>query len=310
MAERACFMGIDGGGSRTVAVIVDDEMRELGRGQAGPANYHNVGLESLRSALWAAADQACRRAGCTFADLAGLGCGLAGAGRPEDRQILQQAVSEVIPVRPLVLTHDTEIALVAGTGRREGVVLTCGTGSMAYGMKSLGGDARAGGWGPVLGDEGSGYWIGLCGLRRAVRSHDRRAPATLLGGRILAALGLSRMEELVSWVREKGCVDEIAALAPVVGQCAQDRDAVAREILDRAGRELAALAWAVLRDLGMTNIACEIVLAGGTLGHEPLVVKALEEELARRVPLARVIRPRHEPALGAALLALMARGET
>ncbi len=301
-------MGIDGGGSRTAAVIVDDETRELGRGQAGPANYHNVGLQSLRQALRAAADQACRSADRTLADLAGLGCGLAGAGRPEDRQVLRQTVSEVIPVHPLVLTHDAEIALVGGTGRREGVVLTCGTGSMAYGLNSLGEEARAGGWGPTLGDEGSGYWIGLCGLRKAVRGYEGRARVTSLGGRILAALGLSRLEELVSWVREKGSVDAISALAPVVGQCARDGDVVAEEILDRAGSGLATLAWAVLRDLAMVNTPCEIVLAGGTLGHEPLVVKVLEQELARRAPLARVIRPRHDPAVGAALLVMEARG--
>jgi len=306
MAELARVLGIDGGGSRTVAVIVDHELRELGRGQAGPANYHNVGLESLRRALWTAADRACRSAGCSFADLAGLGCGLAGAGRPEDRQILGQSVSDVIPVHPLILTHDAEIALVGGTGRREGVVLTCGTGSMAYGMNALGRDARAGGWGPILGDEGSGYWIGLQGLRSAVRSYDRRAPVTILRKSILDALCLSRMEELVSWVREKGSVDEIAGLAPVVGQCARDSDQVAREILEQSGRDLAGLASAVLQDLRMTSAASEVVLSGGTLRHEPIVVQVLQGELARCAPLAQVIWPRHESALGAALLALMA----
>jgi len=299
-------MGIDGGGSRTVAVVVDDELRELGRGQAGPANYHNVGLESLRRALWVAAHHACQDAGCTLADLVGLGCGLAGAGRPEDRQILRQVVSEVIPASPLVLTHDAEIALVGGVGRREGVVLICGTGSMAYGMNTSGRGARAGGWGPTLGDEGSGYSIGLCGLRAAVRSYDRRAAPTILGERILAVLGLSRMEELVGWVREKGRVGEIAALAPVVGRCAREGDEVAQKILNQAGREVATLAGAVLKELGMADTACEIVLAGGTFRHQPLVVQALQEELARSSPLAHLIWPRHEPALGAALLALMA----
>jgi N-acetylglucosamine kinase len=309
MAGRLHFMGIDGGGSRTVAVIVDEELRELARGEAGPANYHNVGLEALRRALWVAADQACHGAGYVFADLAGLGCGLAGAGRPRDRQILRQAVSDALPILPLVLTHDADIALVGGTGRREGVVLNSGTGSMAYGVSASGRDARAGGWGPMLGDEGSGYWIGLCGLRSAVRSFDRRAPVTILGGRILDVLGLSKMEGLVNWVREKGRVAEIAALAPVVGQCARDGDGVAQEILEQAGRDLADLAGAVLRGLSMAGSVSEIVLTGGTLRHEPVVVEALEEELARSVPLARTIWPRREPALGAALLVLMAREE-
>jgi len=307
MADRLYLMGIDGGGSSTVAVVADEELHELGRGQAGPANYHNVGLESLRYALWIAADRACQKAGCTFADLGALGCGLAGAGRPEDRVTLRRVVSEVIPVSPLVLTHDAEIALVGGTGRREGVALICGTGSMAYGVNPSGEDARAGGWGPTLGDEGSGYWIGLCGLRSAVRSHDQRAQATVLGGRILDRLGLSGMEELVNWIRDKGRVEEIAALAPVVSQCAEDGDQVAQQILSQAGRELATLAAAVLRELGMTSSGCEIVLVGGTFRHQPFVVQALKEELAQFAPHAEIIWPRREPALGAALLALMAR---
>jgi len=302
-------MSIDGGGTRTVAVVVDETLQELGRGQAASANYHNVGLERLRYALWIAADRACQGAGCAFVDLVALGCGLAGAGRPEDRHVLRRAVAEVIPVSPLVLTHDAESALVGGTGRREGVVLISGTGSMAYGVNAEGRSTRAGGWGPILDDEGSGYWIGLSGLRAAVRSYDGRAPATIVGERILAALGLSRMKELVGWANRRGSVKEIAALAPLVGQCAQARDEIAQEILSQAGSKLAALAGAVLRKLGMTDAACEIVLAGGTFHHQPLVVQALREEMARCAPQARPIWPRHEPALGAALLALMELGE-
>jgi len=285
-------MSIDGGGTRTVAVVVDETLQELGRGQAASANYHNVGLERLRYALWIAADRACQGAGCAFVDLVALGCGLAGAGRPEDRHVLRRAVAEVIPVSPLVLTHDAESALVGGTGRREGVVLISGTGSMAYGVNAEG---RS--------------WIGLSGLRAAVRSYDGRAPATIVGERILAALGLSRMKELVGWANRRGSVKEIAALAPLVGQCAQARDEIAQEILSQAGSKLAALAGAVLRKLGMTDAACEIVLAGGTFHHQPLVVQALREEMARCAPQARPIWPRHEPALGAALLALMELGE-
>ena len=308
MAERLLLMGIDGGGTRTVAVVVDEKLQELGRGRAGPANYHNVGLESLRYALWIAADRACRGAGCTFAHLAALGCGLAGAGRPEDRRALRRAVAEVIPVSPLILTHDAEIALVGGTGRREGVVLISGTGSMAYGVNAAGRSARAGGWGPILDDEGSGYWIGLSGLRAAVRSCDRRAPVTILRERILAALGLSRMEELIGWASKRGSVEEIAALAPVIGQCAQAGDEAAQDILRQAGVKLAGLAWAVLRELEMAGAACQIVLAGGTFRHQPLVTQALQEELAQLAPQAHCIWPRYEPVLGAALLALMELG--
>jgi N-acetylglucosamine kinase-like BadF-type ATPase len=115
------------------------------------------------------------------------------------------------------------------------------------------------------------------------------------------------MEELIGWVREHGYVAEIAALAPVVGLCARDGDATAQEILDRAGSDLASLTKSVLRQLGMIDAECEIVLSGGTLRHEPLVVESLERELARSAPMARAIWPRHESALGAALLAIIAR---
>ena len=297
-------MGIDGGGTRTLAVIVDETLQEVGHGQAGPANYHNVGLESVRCALRLAADRACLDANCALDDLSALGCGLAGAGRPEDRHLLQRVVARAIPVSPLIVTHDAEIALVGGTGRREGVVLVSGTGSVAYGVNASGDSARAGGWGPVLGDEGSSYWIGLAGLRTGVRSYDGRAPATILGQGILAELGLRRMEELVSWTSGRGSMEQIAALASVVGQCAGAGDEAAQGILRQAGGELASLAWAVVCKLGLANTACEIVLAGGTLRHQPMVTQTLRKELARLAPRADPVWPRRGPAFGAAILAL------
>jgi N-acetylglucosamine kinase-like BadF-type ATPase len=298
-------MGIDGGGTRTVAAVLDDTLRELGRGQGGPANYHNVGLESVQEALRTAAQGACREAGCRLDELSALGCGLAGAGRTEDRDVLRQAVAEALPILSLILSHDAEIALVGGTGRREGVLVICGTGSMAYGVNAAGVSARAGGWGPILDDRGSGFWIGRCALRSAVRGYERRGPPTALGAEILQALALSRMDDLIRWASTKGSVQEIAGLAPWVGRCAQAGDHVAQRILRRAGRELASLVEAVLRQLDMADMACEVVLAGGTLRHQPLVREALCEGLGRLAPRARLIWPRHEPVVGAALLALM-----
>ncbi len=183
---RAFVLGIDGGATRTVCLIADEAGTEVARAVGGPSNHQAVGVEAARRALAQAIAQACDAAGNP--PLAAACWGMAGLDRPEDGRILNALAAELLPGVPVAVVHDADIALVGGAGgSRVGVVVIAGTGSIAAGYDIAGRTARAGGWGHVLGDEGSGYDIARRGLNAATRASDGRAPATALATVVLAA---------------------------------------------------------------------------------------------------------------------------
>jgi len=257
------ILGIDGGGNKTLALLADGAGRVVGRGTAGPSNYQVVGVEATYAALDAAVNAAL--AGVPGVRLAAICLGMAGAGRPQDQAIIQTWAQTRYPGVPALVVHDAQLVLAAGTPAGWGIAIVSGTGSLAYGANPAGQTARAGGWGYLLGDEGSGYAIGLAGLRAVARAADGRAPQTALTGAALSHWGLDGPQGLIGHIY--GAADprtEIARLAPVVKRVGQEGDPAAQVILQAAGRELALAARAVARQLGLDSpIPC--ALAGGVL---------------------------------------------
>lgn len=304
-------LGIDGGATKTECVVMDGEGQVLGRGSGGASNFYSVGVEAAQTALCHAITSACREAGVSLDQIAAVCLGMAGADRPDDT-ITIRAMIEDIAVFPVVrIEHDALAALVGGVGRREGVVIIAGTGAIAYGVNAAGQEWRASGRGPLLADEGSGYDIALRALKAATRADDGRGPATDLGPRILAFLGLEKMEDLGTWAyREPHTWERFAQLAPVVIQVAAEGDAVARDILRTGGRELGLAVVAVIKGLRLTEEAFPIVLAGGVLlARPPDLLQTLKRTVLAAAPRADIRFPRHDPAIGAGLLALEALGE-
>jgi len=310
MERREIFvLGLDGGGSRTVCVVADEDARELGRGLGGASNHQSVGAEAARQAIAEAIAAARRAAGDPPLQAACMG--MAGLDRAEDEQILTGLLQPLLPEASLRLVPDFEIALVGGTGgRREGVIVIAGTGSIAAGHNGSGQTARAGGWGHLLGDEGSGYQIALRGLNAATRAQDGRGAATTLLESLPAAVGAASLEDLASRIYLEGwSVGQVAALAPVVLAAAAEGDAIARGVMAAAGHELSRAAVAVIRALGKEE-PLEVVLSGGIFAGSPLLVEAVQEEIGAFVPGAEVHLPRFEPVIGAVWLALeAARGQ-
>jgi N-acetylglucosamine kinase-like BadF-type ATPase len=301
----AYLVGVDGGGSKTAALLAGPDGAVLGRGSAGSSNHRAVGLERACAAL----DRALRAA---FAD-AGLepdpgrvrmACiGLAGVGRPGDPLPFQAWAARRWPGMPVEFVSDARLVLAAGTPAGWGVAAIAGTGSIAYGRGPDGGEARAGGWGYLLGDEGSGYHIGLAALRAVVRAADGRGPETPLAGLILEAWGLGSVSELVGRVyRPRRSNAEIAALAGLVERAAAGGDPVARDILKQAGEELALAADVVAGRLGLSGpVPC--ALAGGVLVRGEWVARAFLAAAARLGRPLAPVQPVTEPALGAVRLA-------
>ncbi|MGL5196090.1 MAG: N-acetylglucosamine kinase [Chroococcales cyanobacterium] len=312
-------LGIDGGGTKTVCLVMDETGTIAGRGEAGPSNYQTIGLaaaaESISQAIASAVDA------LPGIEIVGIGVGLAGVGRPADVQVVQGLVAGLYQESPLpirwnlrsegvVVTHDCAIALVGGTGSASGVAIVAGTGSIAYGCNSQGESKRAGGWGYRFGDEGSGYQIAIAGLRAAARSHDGRGPQTLLTDAFLDYLNLNQLEDLIEVIYRRGWgVTEIAALSPLVDGAAAAGDAIATQILEDAAAELALMTQTVASALFTPDQAFEVVTIGGVWRSVCHLGDRFRDSLCTHFPRVQVISPRHEPAYGAGLLALERLGK-
>jgi N-acetylglucosamine kinase-like BadF-type ATPase len=266
-------VGVDGGGSKTVAVAIDGSGRETGRAVAGSSNYTAVGGATAAAQVLRAVTDAVRQAGGTL-PVRAVWAGLAGIDRPGARDEIRPLL---IPLaNEIRLSNDAELNFGA-LPRGEGVVLIAGTGSIAFGRNGAGATSRAGGWGHIFGDEGSGYDLGRRALRAAAQAADGRGPATTLLPRILAAWELDQPMAMIG--RAHGAADkaEIAALAGVVFAAAKDRDAAARTIIRQAATELAKTAIAAAEPLKLDVVP--MALAGGLLtgeaGYRARVLRAI-----------------------------------
>jgi N-acetylmuramic acid 6-phosphate etherase len=259
-------LGIDGGGSHTVALLAARDGRVLGRGTAGPSNLQTVGPERALRALDEAVAGAFAAAGIARTAAAAACLGLAGAGREADQRIVRDWAARVRLAGNVEVTTDGALLLAAGTPEGWGVAVVAGTGSIACGRSADGREARAGGWGPLLGDEGSGYSLVLGALRVVARAADGRVPATPLQERLLAALGLQHSHELIPclhggrWDRAA-----LAALAPLVLDAADAGDDAAMALVEDGVAGLALAAATVATRLRLDPHRLPLALAGGLL---------------------------------------------
>ncbi|CAG0937596.1 glucosamine kinase [Thermoflexales bacterium] len=295
------IIGLDGGGSKTLALLANTEGQVLGRGTAGRSNYHAIGSEAACAALNAAVQAAFEAAHLTPQRVDAIGLGLAGVDRPPDRAVFEQWIKTQATTG--VIVSDARLVLAAGTPDDWGVAVIAGTGSIVIGRDPAGRADRAGGWGYLLGDEGSGFAIGLSALRAIAQAADGRGPLTQLTDMILAHWSLSKTSELIYQVyRTPVPTQEIAALAELVEVAAAQGDEVAQTLLHEAGYELARTTQAVIKRLQLPKpVPCAI--AGGALLSGERLQQAWRSAVAalglQLDPIARV----DEPAQGAVRLA-------
>jgi N-acetylmuramic acid 6-phosphate etherase len=306
--HSSLVLGIDGGGSHTVALLAtatSDKWTILGRGTAGPSNLQAVGKERALAALDEAVSAAFRGAGMTRCPVAGACLGLAGADRLDDQKVIRAWAERVQLAAKVDVTNDAAILLAAGTPQGWGLALIAGTGSIAFGRRTDGHQARAGGWGYLLGDEGSAYALVMAGLQAVVRAADGRGSATSLTARFLVQLGLNQPQELVAAVYRSGrSRADLAALAPLVLEEAE-KDEVAGALVDQQAQELARAGQAVMRQLRWEG-PVPLALAGGLLlGSEIYRQRVLRALTAFDVPSGPTTLV-EEPAQGAIKLALTA----
>lgn len=312
-AERL-ILGIDGGGTKTVAWLARPTTGEpeiLGRGSAGPSNIQSVGFaaatESLDQAIAAAFDAA----GIPRVALAAAVVALAGSDRDENRAQLACWAQDHRVAQQWAVVHDAQPVLRAGSPENWGVALIAGTGSLAFGRSRDGRTTRAGGWGFLFGDEGSGYSVALAGLRAVMHAHDGRGPETALTEAFLARLGLLSATGLILAVYPHAADRAwVASLADTVVECSRDADLVAGRILDQAADDLSAMVEAVARRLDLGQPGFPLALSGGMLLASAEMRERLAKSLERRgLTPGVVLVP--QPVFGAVCLAqdLVAKAE-
>jgi N-acetylglucosamine kinase-like BadF-type ATPase len=292
------FLGVDGGQSGTAALIGDAEGRMVGWGTAGPCDHVSSGeaREKFLRVMRECIGQAMANAGIQKGRFRSACFGLSGG--PDDKAAL---VHEVVHADRMAVTDDAKIALAGATGGDPGVVVIGGTGSIAFGENARGEIARAGGWGYIFGDEGSGFDIARRAMRAVLREFENRGARTALTPALLEATGTSDANEMLhlfytpEWPRSR-----VARLAQTVDRLAEESDPVAFAILECAAEDLAELAAAVRVQLFREEETALVSWTGGVF--ESRILRERFRALTSAIP------PRYGPAQGALLLAWRAAG--
>jgi glucosamine kinase len=296
------FVGVDGGATRTVVLVTDADGNTLVRREGPPALIRADSARIVTHAIVLQIAEALAQVGNTPADAACLA--LTGLGRDAERLAVMRALETVKVAASWHVTTDAEAALLDAFGMGAGLLVIAGTGSIAWGRAADGTVARCGGWGPLLGDEGSAWAIGRDALTAIARHSDGRGPTTRLGEHVIPALGLREAPDLVGWMDDAPRAD-VAAIAPLVLQAASGDD-VAAAIVARATRHLVDHVRAVQRRLAPWVTPPAVALAGGLLAPGRPMRDRLRNAIVAEMGLECIERA-VDGARGAAAIAIAGR---
>ncbi len=296
-------LGVDGGGTKTHAVVVDEAGRVSGEGFAGPSNPLRVGVDSAATAVREAVDAACDAAGVRRADIDAAEVGLAGVRRADLRERMHETLLGLV-LGTIEVVTDADIALYGATNGAPGLVLIAGTGSICCGLNARGKRTCAGGWGPLAGDEGGGSWLARRALQAVAHAADGRGPATTLGKAACSYFNIAVAEDLSLALYAPSMTNEhIAGFGRYVIAAARKRDAVAKTLITEAGRELGRAAVAVIRKLNMRAESFQVAYVGGVFRADELILAPLREVINDVAPRAYLAPPQLPPAIAATYMA-------
>ena len=305
MSQR--YLGLDAGGTKTFCIIADESGRVLGFGRGGTGNYEVEGVEPAARENRKAVEDALAAAGCTMANISGVGMGIAGADLPEDYEMLEREIfTPLFGQTPRVFRNDSMGGLRGGTREPFGIVIACGTGCVCAGVNRDGKEARVGGLGPEFGDMVSGYSLGAEGLQAVWRARDGVIPPTRLTDHFVKRAGCADVEELfIKAYRQEITYDDLFPMAKLVFDAAMEGDRAACDILAWGGRYLGDMVNACARKLDMGGDHFEVVTAGSVFkGTSPVLVDTMRAVIHRECPHATMAMPIFEPVVGALLLGM------
>lgn len=307
MGTMRFLLGIDGGGSKTAAALSDGQT-VLADHTAGACNLNVVSTEAARLALSEAVYGVLSSAGVPAASVTSVCAGVAGAATPENAAKITGLLAELLPRASIQVIPDMAIALEAAFFGGPGMVCICGTGSIAFGRNERGERARAGGWGRLISDEGSGHWIGQCAVSQCLRALDLGRSSTMVTAIMQHWQVVTREHLLQRCQREQ--LPGFAELFPIVLAAAQASDPLASEILTAGGFELARIAQIVLRRLWPSHHSMEIAITGGVFFNSADVRQVFSNVIRSERPEVSVRLSQRQPVEGALYLAQQALPES
>lgn len=300
--SRRLFFGVDAGGTKTTVLLgeaVDGKLQTMGEATGPAANPRSVGFDTAFKVIQDTLHQAYANAGISFSTAEASCFSVAGAGRTDERRRILDWCAEKRLATKSVAVGDAECLLACIPGESIGIALVAGTGSMAWGRNALGETARAGGYGYLFDDEGSGYWIAARALNHVCKVGDTRCASSSLATSVLDHLQFTSVQELVGWCYEsKDPRSQIASLAPIVfAQSAED--IVAKNIVRDGAQSLASLIVAVSTKLSFPSPGYLLACTGSVLMHQPVYRDLIYAELDRRDAVPREVHWISNPAVGA-----------
>jgi N-acetylglucosamine kinase-like BadF-type ATPase len=306
MSRSTLVIGIDGGGSKTTALIADEQGHALAQIQGKATNPHVVGFDTAAVTLSQLIQGLCSDVRCDPAEIRSVVAGVAGVGREADRKRLREDLAGIlepdgIRLHTVGIETDARIALEAAFGGASGVILIAGTGSIVMGKTARGDIVSVGGWGRILGDEGGGYFIGREALMAVVQELDGRGSAGRLREFISRQLKWETRDQIIAAVYQDRT--DLARLAPIVIEAAAANDLVAQRILQRAATLLVEQARVVVMQMGILK-KVGLVMLGGLAAQDSLYANVLHLKIFKLLPQVDVRAPIHPPANGAVQMAL------
>lgn len=296
-------LGFDGGGTKTECVLVDESGAVASRSLTGASNPLRIGFDRAYSSLTTAATATLAAARLHSSDIAAVCAGMAGAGRSGVSERLSAFFRENFAKSFVHVTSDLEVALEAAAGPAPGVILIAGTGSSTYGRNAHGETARAGGYGPWIGDEGSAYDIGRRAIAAMLHFRDCGLQVPVLGEKVLAAVGSPGWDDLIE-LTAADPDNVFPRMFPVIVEAADGGDTVAREILSTSAKNLAGIVSTLIRRLKIENESFPLAKTGGVFAHSTLLNSEIDQLLHTIAPEAKISVLELSPAVGAARLAL------
>lgn len=299
------IIGIDGGGTKTALKLSDTEGFLITENEGGACNINSMGETVVQNMLKELINSSIIKSGIKLEQVKVICIGTAGVDTDKDKLILEKIIRTTGFKNKIVVTNDSEIALYGGVGGKEGVILISGTGSICYGRNIQGESKRAGGWGHLIGDEGSGYYIGINAINRITKAYDGLEEKSVMTDLILEYLKLENAEGLLEFVYKSGAgKSEIAALAKIVDEAYKQGDSFAEEILLKSAFELFLCSKAVIDYLKLNNKEITLAVNGSVITKNKCIYSEYNRLMKKNYPLIRVAEMKKDAAWGAVILAM------
>jgi len=308
MIKIHCVLGVDGGGTKTQAVLVAPDGSVISESVSGASNPQVVGVKQSAEVVFSLIKECSINANLPMSNIQTIVIGLAGTGRISDKSVFIEEFTNLsrkqdVYFNNVLIETDARVALEGAFASSYGIVLIAGTGSIALGKSEDGKIYRTGGWGRILGDEGSGFSIGRKALNLAIRSFEGRLEKTKLLKLALEHFNASSVDDLVTKVYQENA--DISSFVVKVIQAENEFDHIAHNLLFSQSNELAELVRVLVNQISMRK-KIPVALMGGLLETENVYSKMVKERVSRSLPQIIIQKPKFPPAFGAAILGMKA----